>query len=248
MGNRSRNTMIEKILSGNGPVSARSLALILMVLGAAGFMISLVVFGEQILCLVGSTLVVFTGLAVVVTARKFHGDVEDVAELEPPHHRAKTYPVPDRRSLNAQQPLPAQSPAPARWSSGPSGQDEPEPQDRFIQKNESSDLAEPHLIDRVSRVLRHQGATVKLDALREARGLLNVISQNGRQYCMMINEAPDEIQVSDLRALSAVWSNSPADKAVFISASPFTQQAVDWANARSILLVVDEQIENLVLS
>jgi hypothetical protein len=51
-------------------IGLRPVALLLMVAGAAGFILSLVIFGEQVLCLLGSTTLTFIGLGLTVAARR----------------------------------------------------------------------------------------------------------------------------------------------------------------------------------
>lgn len=48
----------------------RPVAIGLMVAGVIGFIAARVLFGDQVLCLLGSTLVTFAGLAMIVAARK----------------------------------------------------------------------------------------------------------------------------------------------------------------------------------
>jgi hypothetical protein len=48
----------------------RPLAILLMVIGAAGFVASRILWGEQVLCMFGSTLVVFLGLALILYLRR----------------------------------------------------------------------------------------------------------------------------------------------------------------------------------
>jgi hypothetical protein len=52
------------------PVGPRVLAIILMLIGAGGFVAARLLFGEQVLCLLVSTLVTFGGLAFIVASRR----------------------------------------------------------------------------------------------------------------------------------------------------------------------------------
>jgi hypothetical protein len=63
--------MVDNFLRGAGRVKPRSLAMMIMALGAFGFFVALLLFGENVLCLLGSTLVVFLGLGVILSARKY---------------------------------------------------------------------------------------------------------------------------------------------------------------------------------
>jgi hypothetical protein len=56
--------------SFRSPISLRTGAILLMVVGAAGFVAARLMFGEQVLCLLGSTLVVFFGLGLIIMARR----------------------------------------------------------------------------------------------------------------------------------------------------------------------------------
>ena len=66
----------------------RPTAMVLMILGAAGFIAARLVYGEQVLCMLGSTLVVFLGLGLIVYGRKM-GGVPQPASPRQAHSRTQ---------------------------------------------------------------------------------------------------------------------------------------------------------------
>ena len=67
------------------PGLIRLMAIVLMVLGAAGFLVSTVMFREQVLYQFGSTLVVFIGLGLVLYARRQQGEQGSSAAAQRQH-------------------------------------------------------------------------------------------------------------------------------------------------------------------
>lgn len=244
---RFQGSLVEKILTGNAPVSPRSLAVFLMIVGAIGFMASLVAWGEQILCLLGSSLVVFGGLGIIAMARKYQSEVDPDLDAQTPPYLRSAHRSADRA---AQRPaaILVQTPAPPAWSSAPSGEVTQNPQDRLRPQDEIGGEDELHLLDRASLVFRQQGASVTLETWHKGRGFLKVVSQTGRVYCVLVNENPDDVQTGDLRALFAVLNNQRADQAIYIAAGSFSQPSVAWAEQKSIALFTDDRVESVQLA
>lgn len=61
----------------------RPIAIFLMVTGAVGFVASLVAFGDQIIFMLGSTVMVFIGLALIVNLRLKSAENSQVSEPDP---------------------------------------------------------------------------------------------------------------------------------------------------------------------
>jgi len=220
-------------IQGNGPFGARTLAIILMVLGAAGFVISLLAFGEQVLCLVGSTIIVFVGLGIVCAARK---NTNNPTSQESQMNASDEATMP---AWGEKKPY-IQSPAPRQWREPHQSVEKP--------VQETTRTPEPSdLLNRVSMVFRSQGADIVLEMERNQRSVLRSAVHGGLTYVIMVDEGIDEIQISDLRALYSVWVNHGSDGAIFISISQFSAQAIEWARTRAIILLSEDMLESFVL-
>lgn len=80
------------------PVSLRTGAILLMVAGAAGFVAARLLFGDQVLCLLVSTLVVFAGLGLIIYGRRsMAGEDQSTAYGQRPLHGQ--HPLHDQRPL-----------------------------------------------------------------------------------------------------------------------------------------------------
>jgi hypothetical protein len=199
------------------------LAILLMVAGAIGFGISLVAFDGQLLCLLGSTVVVFAGLWFTVQARR--RQVNDALSGEEAGW-------PPREPELPQQPergRPAQSPAPRDWTRRES---RPEP-------------ILPSLTGLVSDALRRQGAQVVLEAQRDDRCILQVRAQSGETFTAFILEGHDVVDVSDVRGLYGLMTASGSTGAFMVSAGSYTAQARDWARQRSLALMQAGQVDEI---
>jgi hypothetical protein len=61
---------------------------------------------------------------------------------------------------------------------------------------------------------------------------------------VLVDEGPDEIQVRDLRSVQSMKIAQGTKEAVYISAMPFSEDAVTWAGSRFILLVQLDELES----
>jgi hypothetical protein len=242
-----RSQPVDQFIKGRGPIKPRTAALLLMVAGAVGFIISLVAFGEKVLCLLGSTIVVFGGLAIQLAARRYSGgneeddtDSDDQGERSARRSAAPPKPWRGRQS-------PAQAPAPTTWVTV----------DRDDQIPANPDYANSPLPPQVGEVftnlltqqtidiLRGQGAEVRIDNQREERSILHIVAKTGKEYTILINESAEVMDVSDVRGLYSLMVGMKSEGAILISANSFSTQAIEWAQKRAILLVEGERIEEI---
>jgi hypothetical protein len=241
---QSRSPLFDRFIRGKGPLKPRAAALLLMVAGAICFIVSLVSFGDQVLCLLGSTLVVFVGLGIILTARRYIGleETDDLLAEEPQPARRRI----NRSSQQVRQPA-AQTPAPSSWEE-PEAQNQPpnvtslEPATPSWREHvEMTSL----LLQRTIDVLRRQGAEVQIVNQRADRSILHVLSSTQKGYSILIHEGADTIDVSDLRGLNSLMVSSGAEGAIFISANAFTPQAQEWAQKHAVLLVEGSRVEEI---
>ncbi|MBE0695450.1 MAG: restriction endonuclease [Anaerolineaceae bacterium] len=244
MANRSLSLMVDQFIKGRGPVKPRAAALLLMIAGALGFIISLITFGEQVLCLMGSTLLVFGGLAIHIIGKRHPASAEYAEEsgeeLEQSGCRSTMPPDPWRG-----QQTPVQAPAPSAW---------------VTLDRETQTLANPSyaqgplrsadvLMNELTRetidVLRRQGADVHIDNQREERSILHIVSPAGKGYSILIDAGTETIDVSDVRALNSLMVSTGSEGAILVSANSFTTQAEEWAQKRSIVLVDGNRVDQI---
>jgi hypothetical protein len=248
MANRSRTTLVSKILGGKGPIRPRSLALLLMVTGAFGFAISLVALNQQTLCLFASTVVVFFGLLIILLSKKYSGNLsnEDEDLLDGELH-SQFLRRPGMRNLWQERSSPTQAPAPDVWSSKPATgdrKDQPQPQSHVSSTLVNSG-SKSTLNERSAAIFARQGAKVFIDKQREGRAILTVDSASGKRYIIMIDDGNEVIDVSDLRALNSLMTNEGAEGALFISSASFSSQAQAWAQKKLIQLYEAYQVDSI---
>ncbi|RPJ49940.1 MAG: hypothetical protein EHM21_06010 [Chloroflexi bacterium] len=247
----------EENVAGRIRVPVRPLAILLMVAGAAGFFVSLLVYGEQVLCLLGSTLVTFVGLVIAIGSRRVNLDTQppppdQVAPAEskpvsprkvPPGLRSTVGRHPPDESARRSGPA-VQPPEPA----GPAESTSP-----FIEPGADWVPIEPEtLLDEVIAVLESQGAQVKVETQKEnaggSRGILRVVAQDGQNYRVLVLESGEgEVDVSDARALLALVTSSGSQGGYLVASAPFTQRAYDWASERGIRLVREDELSEISL-
>lgn len=230
-----------------GRIPVRTLAILLMVAGAAGFVYARLMFGDQVFCLFGSTLVTFIGLALVIMARRTAGDTQTSpgqSQQEEPRPLFRPKVPPGLRGIPSRQ-APVQMKAPARPPL-PSAEPAAPP-------TESSGSLIPlrpaTLLEEVVTVLGEQGTWVEVESERESEGdnraILRVHAQDGKNYTMLVRESAGEVDTADVRALHAMVSSSGSAGGFLVSSSPFTQRAYDWANARRIRLVREDELREI---
>ncbi len=230
---------------GRRPQPTRTLAILLMLAGVAAFVFSRVAFEGQVLCLLGSTLVTFAGLAVLLYARRSSQSQAGVANpggsTQPPRQAQKPG-AEERFGPGLRRQVPPGLRAAARRPSQP-----PAVQPETVQPAQPAPVEKIPvypglLVERVIALLERQGVQVEVESLREGRGLLKVQSPDGQNDTVLILEGGDVVDVPDVRALSALVTSSGSAGGYLIASAPFTQQAYDWAGARKIHLVREDEL------
>lgn len=238
--------MVDRFLRGKGPLKPRPVALLLMVAGAAAFIISLISFGEQVLCLFGSTLVVFGGLLINIFARQYVGvdqKDEEPTELRPQAQRGRSAGQIRRQRGE----MPAQTPAPSSWENRNtynSVTSDPFSKPEIPSRGEAGPVP-AILIQRTVDVLRQQGGEVRITNQRENRSILQVTAPSSKGYSILVYEGTETIDASDIRGLYSLMISAGADGAIFVSASTFSQHAQEWAQQRAVLLVEGSRIDEI---
>lgn len=227
------------------PVSARLLAILIMLAGVAAFFISRLVFGEQVLCLLGSTLITFAGLGFLITGRR-RGWYQTGAENREGTWQPTLRSAGEERSVASRRDVPPGLREAARRLSMT-----PPP---AIQQPFHTELETPvekipvyhePLLERVLAIVEGQGGQAEVETQREGRGVIKVLATDGQTVTMLVLEGEEPVDVSDVRGLFALVSSRGSGNGYLISSAPFTQQAYDWAGARKIRLVSEDELGEL---
>lgn len=226
--------------SGSSPINPRVLAILLMVVGAVCFVAAQFLFPEQVLCMLGSTLITFIGLGIILVGRK-RGWTSGGAGVTP-QQAAQT----GWGSARSRSRPPAGLRVPLR---------KPEPEaDEPVEQLEEQNLINGaidagawrvSLMDQAADILERQGAQVRVEAQREDRGILRITTREGRVITAMVREDTAPVDVADVRALYALVSSSAAETGYLIAAGPITDRAYAWAGDRQIHLVGADELDEL---
>lgn len=240
---------------------SRTLGIALMLLSVVAFVISLLVYPDQVLCFFGSTLVTFAGLAIYLSARRPAGNQPAVqppaARPAPPHRSARQSSAPlfarqvprglreAARRQPVSSPLPDEA-APPTEPLRPVYAPPPEAPEPELASEDSAAVLDPDsLLGRVAAWLEEQGAQVTVESQREDRGILNLRAPGGQIYIVLVRKSQQPAEVSDVRALFALVSSSGSDGGYLVSSAPFTQPAYDYAAARRLLLIEEEALDTM---
>lgn len=234
MGNRNRVSRDVTNDYSKRLLNSKTVAFALMLAGAAGFVISLVAFEQQVLCLFGSTVLVFIGLAIRLRGRQNElnpgqpgEEMDEEPDLSQPLHR---------ESYRTLQPR-VQVPSPSTWT--PVEGNKPEQGEFLARSRVVSPLHNRRLTavaDRAVEIFHQNRADVQVDIQREDRSIWHVTSANGKTYSVIIYEGDEVIDAGDLRALYSLMTNTGTEGGLFLTASAFTPQAREWAAKRAIQL------------
>ena len=192
----------------------RPAAILLMIAGAAGFVFTRVKFGDQVLCLFGSTLVTFGGLALLWYARRGGSEPQ-------PKGRAQRPDLPYFTDENGDD-------SSARWEVLPPAGEEPQT---------------GALTGAVIREFEAQGAQVQVDLIRSGRSILVAHLPDGEFFTVMVHEGTDEVDLGEVRALLALLNNNGSQLGYYITAGEFTPRTITWASARPVLLISRGQVD-----
>lgn len=195
--------------------------MILMVVGAGGFIAALVLYQSQLLCMFSSTLVVFLGLFWNLRIRKAAAEQQIEEGGVPQPGGAAVY-----REI---QPPPVHS-----------------MMREFIPVQQEI-LERGTLPARLIQILQERNIWFAVEAEREGRSILRALSAEGVSYTILIVEEEQPADVSDLRSLAAMRAELQTDRALMISGSSFTQQAISWSAQHDIDLLDADQLDLLEL-
>lgn len=227
--------------SGRSPISPRTFAILLMFVGVVCFVAAQFLFPEQVLCMVGSTLITFAGLGIIIAGRSRGWQTGRATEA--PRQAAKT-------GWGSARPR-VRPPAGLRVAASKMP---PSPASRPVQVVPDEDIlvtpvdagpTRASLIDQTADILERQGAQVRIEAQREDRGILRIITSDGRVITAMVREDMEPVDVADVRALHALVSSSAAEAGYLIAAGPITERAYEWAGTRQIHLVGADELDEL---
>jgi hypothetical protein len=240
----------------------RTLAILVMLAGAAAFAVTVLAFEGDVLCLSASTLVTLVGLGINVGARRMGWDPAETAKrdrqaaepgIPPPTRRGSVPPglrrkssggvPPEGRGAGARSPLfptpeiARQNPMPPRTA--------PEPP-RMIPPEDDLVFPSGPLADEVIAVLEERGAEVQVTSSREDRCVLQVRSPNGRLVTALVLEGPELVEVSEARALVALVNAEGSALGLLIAAGGFAPRTYAWASMRqNIRLVASDELDEL---
>lgn len=222
----------------------RTLAVLLMIAGAFGFVVSLLAFDGQVLCLFASTVIVFIGLGVNIKFKNTQRVPQEGRNAGTPSNQSRGS-IAARRSWSTK-PSPAQTPAPFSWTQENSGEDNLSTGQS--QTSPTFDVQTDQVCRQVIEFFRQQGAFIQIDTKREGRCILYIQSQAGKHFSVIVQEGKRIIDVVDLRALYAVVESTGAEGGIMVSPDTFTEQAVDWAEKKSIQLITSSALDKIILS
>jgi hypothetical protein len=211
------------VRTGRSPVSLRMMAILVMLIGAGGFVFSLIVYGEQVLCLLGSTVVTFIGLGLTIAARRYSSAQQDnIAAREYVQQDASERQTHSERHRQSE----GQSPQSENWSEG-----------LGVVPGALSSLA--------VEAFRQDGARVAVEAQRETRCILHIRSKDEENFVAIVLEDDVLIDTPDVRALYALMTSTGSQGGYLITQGRYTQRASEWAKSRGIFLVDKQWLEQL---
>lgn len=250
--------------SRNIRLPSRKWAIILMIVGAVGFAASLVIFGDRVICLLGSTLITFAGLGFIIADRRSHQNMDEESE----NLGSVRFPgVGSRKNLD--QNIVETKPELAGDLS-PSSSNPEEVYSPSILPDESDEetfpvppaapprithpyiLGEPpakhvDLLNQILELLHAAGAEVTVEAQQSGRAILQITTKEGLTYTAIVHDSIKPIDVVDIRSLQALVASSGSERGYLFSSGPFTQQAYAWADARKIRLVMADELDEIGL-
>lgn len=200
------------------PGLIRLMAIVLMVLGAAGFLVSTVMFREQVLYQFGSTLVVFIGLGLVLYARRQQGEQGSDAAVQRQHAM---------RPLVDQRPPPVDDLLPEPGYSGAGGLG--------------------GLTGEVLTVYERKGAHVRVEASRPERSIVQVTLPDGMRATVLVLDSQDEVDLPEARALFALVNEHSSAKGYLVARGGFSERSRAWANTRGLKLLSEAELWMLAI-
>ncbi len=223
--------------SSKKPVRWRLIAILIMVAGAIGFAIGLLVFDQQILCLALSTLLTLAGLGLNITARrKGWTSPQESGEVKESRSAAAARWLRRSRAPRGLRGSPRSVPVQAPMAVPPSD----------AKKTVMFGPIPGSLPDRVITILEAQGAKVTVESKAEGRGILGITTEEGQRYIAMILESGSPVDVRDVRSLLALIRGSGSVRGYLISSGRITQPAYQWAQGRpQIRLVQEDELDEL---
>lgn len=212
------------------PGIIRPVAIGLMVLGAAGFLIATVQYGEMVLCQLGATLVVFAGLGMVIFARR-QADGQEEPPARSAARRAAPQParvraVPEPRRQAAQ--TGAMPPVTAVQRSQPDADD-------LLPEGDRNSLG--GLAGEVLAVYERKGAYVRVEASRPGRSIVRATLPDGMRVTVLVLEGQEDVDVSDVRALFALVNEHSSARGFLAARGAFSERARAWADSRGLRLL-----------
>ncbi len=225
-----------------------------MIAGAALFFYSLVTFGDQVILLLGSTLIVFVGLGIYISARRSAAGSSmtgaEPAQRQPArpvggmlHGPALRRRIPPGLREEVRRQAAVQ---PSVSHSEEAGQEEPPAERIPVSQGETAREGQGALLDQVIALLDEQGAQVEIETQREdagsSRGILRVHSADGLPYTLLVLEGEEPVDVAELRALAALVTSNGSAGGYLVSSAPFTQSAYDWAGPRHLHRVREDEL------
>lgn len=255
MSHHSSPSLLQQIMDGTKLALPRSVAILLMVAGAVGFIVSLLAFEGQVLCLFGSTLVVFVGLFFSMIARR--RQTPTVAE---DGRDVGWQPAGTGQSAQFDRGIARQTPAPQSWA---------QPEGRHVMSRRevsrsrvlttsqpvrapagsttSARSSQAVLAGQVGDVLRRQGALVWIETQNGDRSILKVRTRSGDTFTAIVREGSEIVDVNDVRGLYGLMAAHSSVGAFMVTRGTYTAKAQDWARQRSLTLLEAGQVAEILI-
>ena len=236
----------------------RLIAILIMVAGAAGFVATLLVWGERILFLSISTIITFIGLGLLILGRRletnqpgngdaasspFEGSTERQAEGDIRNMEASGNGAiyPGDEDINGSM---AQRAISSDAMSLPTLPPEPMGIERDNPMGEPPAI-KPGLLAEVMDSLKLSGAQVTVENQRADRAILQFSGSDGLVYVAMVHDNLWPVEISELRSLFALMKNQSSAGGFMFSSVPFSTQAYEWAGSRKIRLVMADELDEI---
>ena len=231
-----------------------------MVAGAASFVATLLLWGDQILCFLGSTLITFIGLSLVIAGRRnppegepaSSGVGEDGEQGEaqeqngPPEQYRTTGGFKNPASLEAGDVQDAQDVVQLPISEGFG------PPAALRGLDQAHIIGEPpalkiDLLKQVIASLQSNGAQVVVENQNQERAILRITGSDGGVYTGMVYGGRRPAGIPEIRSLQALVNSGASAGGFLFSATLFSPEAYEFAGARKIRLVTADELDEISL-
>lgn len=234
----------------------RSEGILVMIGGAAGFVVTLLLWGDQVLCFLGSTLITFLGLGMVIASRYNLAKAGSVSEEDTESNELR-----EAQRRNGSQPV--------GWLRNPASLSAGESHDALdaVQLPMREGLGPPaapsglghghtigeppiqgiDLLQQVITSLQSNGAQILIENQNQGRAILRITSSEGTVYTGLVYEGRQPAGIAEIRSLQALVNSSASEGGFLFSTALFSTETYKFADARKIRLVTADELDEISL-